>query len=204
MSSVVERPCLDSRRAALSTVAGLAAATLKACSGGNATSASSVAPAAISEAATSSASSTASSTGTSVRQSVKSSPVPTPSVGVPVAAFSSFESAHVHPLDITPDGTKLLAVNTPNNDVEVLSINGDSLTLASVIKVGLEPVSVRAFSNTQAWVSNKVSNSVSIVDIRNNALIGTLQTGAEPADVVFTGTAGSTTSPARAYVSVDS
>ncbi len=107
----------------------------------------------------------------------------------------------MHPLDITPDGTKLLAVNTPNNDLEVFAISGDTLTLASVIKVGLEPVSVRVYSNTQAWVVNKISNSVSIVDIKNNALIATLQTGAEPADVVFTGTAGSASNPARAYVS---
>ena len=59
-------------------------------------------------------------------------------------------------------------------------------------------MSVRAFSNTQAWVVNKISNSVSVVDMKNNALIATLQTGAEPADVVFTGTAGSATNPARA------
>ena len=122
--------------------------------------------------------------------------------GVPDASFSSYESAHVHPLDITPDGTKLLAVNTPNNDLEVFAINGSALTLQSVIKVGLEPVTVRAFSNTQAWVVNKISNSVSVVDIKNNAVIATLQTGAEPADVVFTGTPGSATNPARAYVSV--
>jgi len=128
--------------------------------------------------------------------------IPTPSTGIADADFSSFESAHVHPLDITPDGTKLLAVNTANNDVEIFSISGNNLTLASVVKVGLEPVSVRVFSNTQAWVVNKISNSVSIVDIKNDALIATLQTGPEPADVVFTGTAGSTTNPARAYVSV--
>lgn len=98
-----------------------------------------------------------------VHSSTTTIAIPTPSIGVPDAAFSSFESAHVHPLDIIPDGTKLLAVNTPNNDLEVFSISGDSLTLASVIKVGLEPVSVRAFSNTQAWVVNKISNSISVV-----------------------------------------
>jgi YVTN family beta-propeller protein len=49
---------------------------------------------------------------------------------------------------------------------------------------------------------NKISNSVSVVDLKNNAVIATLQTRAEPADVVFTGSAGSSTNPARAYVSV--
>ncbi|MBK8339881.1 MAG: hypothetical protein IPK99_07715 [Flavobacteriales bacterium] len=40
-----------------------------------------------------------------------------PNVGsaVPTSTFTNFESAHVHPLDMTPDGTKLLAVNTANN-----------------------------------------------------------------------------------------
>jgi YVTN family beta-propeller protein len=195
----IERPILSAKRkiASLIITASLTAATLQACSGGNATSLSTDTPAAAAVTATATSSGR-----TSLNQSIKSITIPTPSVGVPDAAFSSFESAHVHPLDITPDGTKLLAVNTPNNDLEVFSISGESLTLASVIKVGLEPVSVRVFSNTQAWVVNKISNSVSVVDIKNNALIATLQTGAEPADVVFTGTAGSTTSPARAYVSV--
>ncbi len=128
--------------------------------------------------------------------------IPVQPAGVPDASFSSYESAHVHPLDITPDGTKLLAVNTPNNDLEIFTINGSSLTLQSVVKVGLEPVTVRAFSSTQAWVVNKISNSVSVVDIRNNAVVATLQTRPEPADVVFTGTAGNATNPARAYVSV--
>ncbi len=200
MSSVVEKPLLAAMRkiVSLSVAAVFSAATLQACSGGNATSVATDVPAAASKTAAASTSSA----NAGIIKSVKAINIPTPSVGVPDAAFSSYESAHVHPLDITPDGTKLLAVNTPNNDLEVFSISGDSLTLASVIKVGLEPVSVRAFSNTQAWVVNKISNSVSVVDIKNNALIATLQTGAEPADVVFTGSAGSTTSPARAYVSV--
>ena len=182
----------------LSLTAALTAAALQACSDGNASGESTSAAAAVAKAAAPSEASA----DTSLLQSVKAITLPTPSVGLPDAAFSSYESAHVHPLDITPDGTKLLAVNTPNNDVEIFSISGDSLKLASVIKVGLEPVSVRVFSNTQAWVVNKISNSISVVDIKNNALIATLQTGAEPADVVFTGTAGSKTSPARAYVSV--
>jgi YVTN family beta-propeller protein len=184
----------------LSIAAGITAATLQACSGAGANVDAASQQVSAPEAAT--APTVAASAATSLRPTAKSITIPTPSTGIPDAAFSSFESPHVHPLDITPDGTKLLAVNTPNNDVEVFAISGNTLTLASVIKVGLEPVSVRVYSNTQAWVVNKISNSVSIVDIKNNALIATLQTGAEPADVVFTGTAGSATNPARAYVSV--
>ena len=31
------------------------------------------------------------------------------------AAFTTFESGQVRPLALTPDGTRLLAVNTPDN-----------------------------------------------------------------------------------------
>jgi YVTN family beta-propeller protein len=177
---------------------------LQACSGGNASMQQGTAGTSAASSVAASAAINAASVKTQAVQTGAASAItiPTPSVGIPDAAFSSFESAHVHPLDITPDGTKLLAVNTPNNDLEVFAIDGESLTLESVIKVGLEPVSVRVFSNTQAWVVNKISNSVSVVDIKNNAVIATLQTGAEPADVVFTGSVGSSSNPARAYVSV--
>jgi len=182
-------------------VAQITALLLQACSGGSVTVSHSTAPAASAAPGASAAAAATADAGRAALQSVAIT-IPAPSVGIPDTAFSSFESAHVHPLDITPDGTRLLAVNTPNNDVEIFTISGNSLTLKSVVKVGLEPVSVRVFSNTQAWVVNKISNSVSIVDIKNDALIATLQTGPEPADVVFTGSAGSTTQPARAYVSV--
>ena len=122
--------------------------------------------------------------------------IPVSAPGVPDAAFTNFEVAQVHPLDVTPDGTKLLSVNTANGTLEVFAINGSNLTLTSVIKVGVDPISVRAFSNTQAWVVNEISDSVSIVDIKNDVLTATLQTDDEPADVVFAGT------PVRAYVSV--
>src|SRR5687767_14214473 len=32
-------------------------------------------------------------------------------------SYKSFEAPQVHPLTITPDGTRLLAVNTPNNSL---------------------------------------------------------------------------------------
>ena len=40
---------------------------------------------------------------------------------------------------------------------------GDSI---GAVPVGLDPVSVRARSNTEAWVVNHVSDSVSIVDLQ--------------------------------------
>jgi len=115
---------------------------------------------------------------------------------VPVEQFVNFESAHVHPLDITPDGTKLLAVNTANNTLEVFSIDTvGSLSPLRSIPVGHDPVTVRVRSNNEAWVANVISDTVSIVDIDLGTVVRTLQTENEPSDIVFAGT------PLRAFVS---
>ena len=49
--------------------------------------------------------------------------------------FTNWESPHVHPMDMTPDGTKLLAVNTANNSLEIFSVSSNETApvfLASV------------------------------------------------------------------------
>ena len=114
---------------------------------------------------------------------------------VPVNQFMNFESAHVHPLDMTPDGTKLLAVNTANNSLEVFTITDNMLLNTASIPVGLDPVSVRVRSNTEAWVVDQVSDEISIVDLTQNVVVRSILTEDEPADVVFAG------SPQRAFVS---
>ena len=114
---------------------------------------------------------------------------------VPVDQFVNFETAHVHPLELTPDGNTLLAVNTAANTLEVFAIAVDgSLTNVNSIPVGHDPVSVRARSNTEVWVANQISDSISIVDLSIGAVIRTLQTENEPSDIVFAG------SPLRAFV----
>lgn len=105
--------------------------------------------------------------------------------GVPPNTFANFESAHVHPLDITPDGNKLLAVNTGNNSVEVYDILPDGIRHSVSITVGVEPVTVRARTNTEFWVVNRVSDNVSVVSLNTNRVFRTLQVEDEPADVVF-------------------
>lgn len=74
--------------------------------------------------------------------------------------FKNFEAPQVHPLAITPDGTRLLATNTPNGTLSVFHVTGNSLTLLAEIPVGLEPVSVAARNNGEAWVTNWLSDSV--------------------------------------------
>ncbi|MBL0035117.1 MAG: hypothetical protein IPP26_04965 [Flavobacteriales bacterium] len=113
----------------------------------------------------------------------------------PATQFMNFESAHVHPIDMTPDGTKLLAVNTANNTLEVFQVTGTGLLNTVSIPVGLDPVTVRVRSNTEAWVVDQVSDAISIVDLSTNTVVRSLATENEPADVVFAG------SPQKAFVS---
>ena len=82
------------------------------------------------------------------------------------APYKHFEAPQVHPLAVTPDGTRLLAVNTPNNSLSVFHLTGRSLTLMAEIPVGLEPVSVAARNDREVWVVNWLSDSISIVDLK--------------------------------------
>lgn len=112
-------------------------------------------------------------------------------------SFVNFESPQIHPIDVTPDGTFVLVTNTADNRLAILDrLDAGNLRLRTSVPVGLEPVSVRALDETTAWVVNHLSDSVSIVDLNEGRVVATLQTGDEPADVVFAG------SPRRAFVSI--
>src|SRR3954452_3574849 len=58
------------------------------------------------------------------------------------APFKNFEGPQIHPLAMTPDGTRLLAVNTPNGTLSVFQLTSGSPVLTAEIPVGLEPVSL--------------------------------------------------------------
>ena len=103
------------------------------------------------------------------------------------SAFKSFEGPQVHPLAITPDGTRLLAVNTPDHRLSVFQLTGQTPTLVAEIPVGLEPVSVVARNDREAWVTNWLSDSISVVDLTTGNVIRTIDVGDEPTDVVFGG-----------------
>src|SRR5256885_1879922 len=47
--------------------------------------------------------------------------------------YRNFEAPQVHPLTMTPDGTRLLAVNTPNATLSVFYVTGKALTLMAEI-----------------------------------------------------------------------
>src|SRR5262245_19625266 len=111
-------------------------------------------------------------------------------IALPAAAqpFVNWENPHVHPLDMTPDGQTLLALNTPDNRLEGFDISGGSPVKVGSVPVGLDPVSVRARNNTEVWVVNHISDDVSIVSLTSMNVIRTLRGEDEPCDVVFGGT----------------
>jgi hypothetical protein len=104
------------------------------------------------------------------------------------AAHAHFEARHLHPVDITPDGERVLAVNAPGGFLSVFTPGTEALptpVLIAEIPVGLEPVTVRARTANEAWVVNEVSDSISVVDLARRTVVRTLAVPDEPADVVF-------------------
>ncbi|TFG81366.1 MAG: hypothetical protein E4H19_14715, partial [Chromatiales bacterium] len=104
-------------------------------------------------------------------------------------SFVAFESGQVRPLALSTDGARLLAVNTPDNRLEIFDIRSGGLQHVASVPVGLEPVAVAVRPNGQAWVVNHLSDSISIVDTTANPprVLRTLLVGDEPRDIVFAG-----------------
>jgi len=110
-------------------------------------------------------------------------------------SFVAFESGHVRPIVMSADGTRLYAVNTPNNTLEVFKITAAGLELQSRIPVGMEPVAIAVRNDNEVWVVNHLSDSVSVVSLTGTPrVVRTLLVGDEPRDIVFAG------SPSRAFI----
>ncbi len=96
---------------------------------------------------------------------------------------------------MTPDGTRLFVANTPNNTLDVFNLSEAGLTMAARVPVGLEPVAVAVVSDTEVWVVNHLSDSVSVVSLSGMPRVTrTLLVGDEPRDIVMAG------SPKRAFI----
>lgn len=100
--------------------------------------------------------------------------------------FVNFEGKQTRPVCLSPDGSRLFAVNTPASQLSVFDLSQpwQPLLIAEIF-VGLEPVSVNARDNDEVWVVNEVSDSVSVVSVSARAVIETLAVKDEPADVLF-------------------
>ncbi len=106
--------------------------------------------------------------------------------------YTLFEADQVRPLAMSPDGTRLFAVNTPNAQLEIYDLEATGLTLLETVPVGLEPVAVAARRDGEVWVVNHLSDSISIVDVAVSPprVVRTLLVGDEPRDIVFAGPGG--------------
>ncbi len=104
-------------------------------------------------------------------------------------SFTAFESGPVRPLALSPDGSRLFVVNTPDARLEIFRIGSGGIAREGSVAVGLEPVAVAARTNGEVWVVNHLSDSVSIVDVATSPprVVRTFLVGDEPRDIVFAG-----------------
>lgn len=101
-------------------------------------------------------------------------------------SYVNFEGKQTSPIRLSPDGSRLFAVNTPDNRLSVFDVSVPSNPiLIAEIPVGLEPVSVNPISNDEAWVVNEVSDSVSVVSVSRRVVTDTIYVKDEPADIAF-------------------
>jgi YVTN family beta-propeller protein len=112
----------------------------------------------------------------------------TTQTGVPPSSYVNFEGSQTSPVRVSPDGTRLFAVNTPDARLSVFDLSQEfNPSLIAEIPVGIEPVSVNPRSNDEAWVINQVSDSISVVSVSRGIVTDTIYVKDEPADVVFAG-----------------
>ena len=110
-------------------------------------------------------------------------------------SFVEFESGPVRPISLSPDGNTLFTVNTPNGTLEIFDLTNGLPVFLTRVPVGLEPVAVAARTNSEVWVVNHLSDSVSVVTLAGTPhIVRTLLVGDEPRDLVFAG------NPARAFI----
>jgi YVTN family beta-propeller protein len=103
-------------------------------------------------------------------------------------AYVNFEGKQTNPVRLSPDGTRLFAVNTPDARLSVFDVTQPSNPrLIAEIPVGVEPVSVNPRNNDEVWVVNEVSDSISIVSVSNRTVVDTIYVKDEPVDVIFAG-----------------
>ena len=90
------------------------------------------------------------------------------------------------PIEITPDGQKVVAVNTDTDTVSFLQVGADGLlTKLQEVAVGKEPRSVATLvSKPWAYVANTVSGTVSVIDTQSYATVATVTVGTEPQAIV--------------------
>ncbi|NNE44947.1 MAG: T9SS type A sorting domain-containing protein [Gemmatimonadetes bacterium] len=103
----------------------------------------------------------------------------------PAVTTEHFESGHVHPVEMSPDGTKLFVVHTANHELAVFDLTGPTPVRIGKVEVGYEPVSVRARNDNEVWVASHVSDAINIVDVTTMSVVRSLLPGDQPTDIQF-------------------
>lgn len=117
------------------------------------------------------------------------------SFGQVATNFVNFETAPVHPVAVSPDGKLLAVCNLPDSRVELFDLTSVTPRRMGSVFTGVDPVTARFRSNTELWVINHISDSISIIDPARLITVDTLDCFDAPADVLFTA------DPPRAFVS---
>jgi hypothetical protein len=78
-------------------------------------------------------------------------------------SYVNFEGKQSNPVRLSPDGTRLFAVNTPDARLSVFDVsNPSNPILVAEIPVGIEPVSVNPRSNDEAcgdaWLRRRLDS----------------------------------------------
>ncbi len=101
--------------------------------------------------------------------------------------FTNFETAQVHPVDISPNRTILAVCNTADARIELFNVSTGNALHIGTVPVGYDPVTVRFRNDDELWAVNHISDSISVIDIPTQRVLKTIATGDEPCDVVFAG-----------------
>ncbi len=103
--------------------------------------------------------------------------------------FINFETIPMRAVATSPDGSRLFVNNVPDGRLEIFDVSPSGLSPAGSVQVGLDPISLAVRSDTEVWVVNHLSDSVSIVDVGSTPprVTQTLLVGDEPRDIVFAG-----------------
>ncbi|MDP6436198.1 MAG: hypothetical protein QGG46_03070, partial [Gammaproteobacteria bacterium] len=113
-----------------------------------------------------------------------------PGMAAEEGSYRNFESHQFRPLAMSPSGDRLFVVNTPDNRVEIFDLTDEGPRHVGDVMVGLEPVAIAVRTDSEIWVVNHLSDSVSVVDLSSvpAQIKRTLYVGDEPRDIVFAGT----------------
>src|SRR5438477_7897072 len=80
-------------------------------------------------------------------------------------SFVNFETPPVHPVALSPEGSRLAVCNLPDARLELFELNSGQPVPTGSVVVGVDPVSVRFRTTDEVWVVNQISDSVSVIDL---------------------------------------